>query len=433
MKNRSRTSVLLAVALCAGALVVGSARAQASTRAASPRTTLAKSAIHPSLVTTDGGISLAMWTLDSRPGESHWPTTTLRWAVQRPGHAWTEPRTMATWRVNPYSHGLPQLATASGGRVTAAWLDRRRRVVVEDWSPRSGWSRATHLSNLAHRARAVSIASNDAGRVAVSWSQLSRRHPDRPVPAMVAVRRDGAWLVRRAGEVSPDSHSVGLPVLLGIDADGAVTAAWHHLVQGRGPSLVNRMAAAATSFETPAVFAESYGLGLTVQPDGAAMLNPGEATGDVFTRVDDGDWTDQGELPFETDALTTPSGALVTWNAPGGVNEDPDGIVGPQPLAGIGSPAFPRLAYPMHVLVTSTGELVAITTHLHRVFVSVRPDGGSWSAVRTAYADGHRLIREVGAVSMSPAGHVTMLLMTRAPGSHVHSLLRLDAIDFHAG
>ncbi len=429
MARRSYTTTVLAAALCAGALVVGSPPAPASARADAQATTLSKTASYEALVTTSRGVSLAMWTLDALPRGAG---TTLKWAVRRPGEPWTAPKVMARWPVSRFSHGQPVLTTSSGHRVTAAWLDRRRRVVVEDWSPRTGWSRPSHVSGLGHKARSVTIASDRAGQVAVSWSSLSRRHPDRKVGAMVAVRRDGAWLVRRVGSTADDNRSIGGEVALGLDDAGAVTAAWKYTTSGRGTTLASRLPASATTWETPEDFGtyDDYYTGLAVQPDGSAMINP--AQHDVFTRVGSGDWTDAGPQPFLTSSLTLGSGALVTWNTPDGVDEDPDGIAGPEPLASIGYPEVSRRIRAPQVFATSSDELVLVTTRPRRVLVSVRPDGGDWSAFRTVYTSPQRLIVSSQA-AMTPSGHVTALLATRAPGSHVHGPEGLDAIDFDAG
>jgi hypothetical protein len=386
------------------------------------------------MVTTDTGISLAMWSATET-------RTRLEWALKRPGKPWTHPKVKGDWKGSPYTHGQPQLTTSSRHRVMATWLDARRRVVVEDWSPTRGWSKPKHLSGRHQVGEDLRIVSNADGKVAVSWASAKVGGGSNPLFAMAAVRRDGAWLVRNLGSKATTSGHPKGPIALGMDAQGAVSAAWYDVLPtADARAKATRLAVDATAWEpvhdfgfVDEYFNEPF-IGLAVQPDGAEIVNPEiwfpEPMG-VFTRVGDGSWTDQGDLPFVNESITTPTGGLVTWENGPLVYEDPDGVAGPEPFAALGRPDFPRREDSTHVFVTSEGTLVAMSRSPLRVVYAVRPAGGDWSATRTAYAT-KRIVGALWSADMTPDGLVTIVVGTRRSGTGVHSPLRLEAIRFDA-
>jgi hypothetical protein len=97
MPRASRTCTLLVTALCAGVMLdappAGATSAAPAARSNATVTTLSKTVAYASLVTTDLGVSLAMWIPGSPTVK---PTTRLEWAVQRPGQAWSTPLTLAS-------------------------------------------------------------------------------------------------------------------------------------------------------------------------------------------------------------------------------------------------------------------------------------------------------------------------------------------------
>jgi hypothetical protein len=391
---------------------------------------LAKVARYPDVTTTDQGIILAMWTATE-------DRTRLEWAVKRPGKPWTEPKVKGDWAVSPSTHGMPQLTTSSHHRVTATWLDARRRVVVEDWSPTRGWSKPLHLSNKRHTAWNPVIVSNAAGKVAIAWTSQDVGFSN-PLFAKVAVRRGGSWSVTRVGPKKVHGFP-GYPVELGIAADGAVTAAWENVRGDLHPEfLARRLPAGTTTWEPTHDFGNLFQedinadpIGLAVQPDGSEMLSrPTDSGGhDVFTRVGQGEWTDQGDQPFVYHSLSLPSGGLVAWSN-AGVFEDSDGIAGPASFVSIGYPEPPLRD--VQFFATSSSGLVAVAHDGHHVVFSTRPSGGTWSDPQVAYTDRHRWIAQMSAIDMTPDGRVTALLSTRPAGSGRHHPWDLEAICFDA-
>jgi hypothetical protein len=336
---------------------------------------------------------------------------------------------------------LPQLATSSGHRVTATWLDGRRRIVVENWSPTGGWSKPVHLSDRSHTAWNPQIVSNAAGMVAISWSQQAAGFKN-PQFAMVAVRRHGSWAVKQVGRMKASGSPPGA-VVLGMAADGAVTAAWENVPPGDDhPEFLARRLPAGTGTWEPAhdfgsLFGEYFDydrVALAVQPDGSEMLSrPLEFSLDhqVFTRVGDGEWIDGGVQPFGGfggGSLSLPSGALVTWMDQD-VFEDPDGIAGPAPFSNLGQ----LLAHSLFtkVVATSDGTLVQVARRVKRIVYAVHPPGGDWSAEQTAYRT-TRNTPTVWSVSTSADGQVTVLFGTRPAGSSGHHPLRMETIRFDA-
>jgi hypothetical protein len=435
MTYRRWTAGVLTAAFGTGAALTGGSPAQADESLAKAATAhvLAKVGRFADVVTTDQGISVAMWTATQ-------DRTRLEWAVKRPGKPWTTPRIKADWAVSPYTHGLPRLTTSAGHGVTATWLDRRRRVVVEDWSPSRGWSQPTHLSGRHHVGEDLRIISNDAGKVAVSWGSAKVGGGSNPLVAMVGVRREGDWLVRNLGPKATTSGYPKGPIALGMDGQGAVSAAWYDVTPtADAHAMASRLAADETTWETPQDFGlvseyfnQPY-IGLSVQPDGAEMINPHLWPDDefgVFTRVGSGTWTDQGDLPFVNDSWTTSSGSLVTrMNLD--VFEDSDGISGPSPFANLGRPDYSETIEAPRIDVTSDGTLVAISPQRHALVYSVRAPAGEWSSRYTVVTT-VRQIKLVWSSSMSSDGRVAVVYGTKPAGSRPNAPLRVEAARFDA-
>jgi hypothetical protein len=278
--------------------------------------------------------------------------------------------------------------------------------------------------------------------VAIAWTQQVVGFHN-PHFARVAVRRDGSWTVTEVGR-KKNGGFPGLAVQLGMAEDGAVTAAWENIPPGddHPEFLARRLPAGTTTWEPihnfGGVFQEWFnadGFGLAVQPDGSAMVSrPSDAPQgyNVYTRVGDGDWVDQGAtVRFWTTSLSLPSGALFTQLGYE-MFEDPDGVAGPEPMASMASPDFVVARDYPQVLVSPDGTLVAVTRTDRALKYAVRPMGeGDWSAVGTAYR-GTRVLPEVWSSSVSPDGQVTVLFGTRPAGSSGHHLLRMEAIRFDA-
>lgn len=397
------------------------------------------------VATTDQGITMVMWTLFDGN------RTRLEWAIARPGKPWTRTQVKAVWHgIAGLKHGLPQLTASSNHRITAAWLDARRSVVVADWSPVHGWAQPVRVSNPRHHAWKPQLISNQRGQVAVSWAQQASDFTH-PVAAMVAVRRAAAWQVTRVG---PQLFA-GLPMALqiGIADDGAVTAAWgnardiHHT-----ENLARQLPAGTTSWEPIHDLGPSTCtlddeclpgvVTLGVQPDGTALLGTGDTT---FIRALNGEWTDVGAHPwmFGIDQ-TTPTGAMVSWVPGNGfccevpptrdvVFIDPDGLAGPASFAGIGTPS--TLGEPF---ATSDDELVTVAGRGHHVLMSTWTKASGWSDAQVVYTDRHRWINgpsptfeDTDPVDMTPDGHVTALIRTR-PANRPNHPLDLEVIRFDA-
>jgi hypothetical protein len=436
MPPRRTIAVLVTAALAVAAAPTLTSPAHADSRAARASTAHVLSTVgrNADVVTTDQGISVAMWSATA-------DRTRLEWAVKRPGEPWSGPRVKGDWPGSPSTRGTPQLTTSSDHRVTAVWLDGLRRIVAENWSPTHGWSKPVHLSNRRHTAWSPRIVSNDAGMVAVGWSQQEVGFKN-PSFATVAVRRHGSWSVKQIG---PRQYG-GAPgnIELGIAADGAVTAAWENVHQGWHPTfLARRLPAGTDAWEARNVFgtldSEFFNadpVRLVVQPDGSELLSRpvgGSSDLQVFSRVGDGEWIDRGNQPFggfSGGAVSLPSGSLVTWGS-WGLAEDPDGIAGPASFAPMALPDFHTGTKQVQYLLSPDGMLVAVARKMKRVEYAVRQEGGDWSEMQTAY-ETTRNITQGWSSAISPDGHVTALLGTRPAGSSRHHPLRMEAIRFDA-
>jgi hypothetical protein len=387
------------------------------------------------VITNDRGVSLAMWL-----GEANGKPFHLGWAVRRSGGQWTSPRVKLGPGFEPhhvpYLYGArPSLALTTGHRVAATWLDHQGRVVLETWSPSNGWSRPTRFSNARHRALWPTLASNAAGRLALTWEMGPVGSPHRPGSAMVAVQRDGTWTTHRAGLVSRSFGTYAPRPRIGVAGDGAVTVVWQHLLGGEEASTTaTTLPAGSTTWEAPhvfgdeAVWGERFPIGLAVQPDGSAVVDTEDVSG--AQRLPGGDWT-SSDFPFLVQSLTTSAGALVTWNdlGPSDVYQDPDGLAGPSPVADLGRPAFTGSEAIPHVSALPDGTLVDVAVSQHELLYSVRPPGGDWSApvvVRsfTRFLDGFEVTD-----SMSADGTVDVLLGT-SPRLDGHLPSDLRAVRF---
>jgi hypothetical protein len=208
-------------------------------------------------------------------------------------------------------------------------------------------------------------------------------------------------------------------------ADGTVTAAWEDMVDPINfPGLARRLPAGSTTWEPINRFGSAGAL--AVQPDGAAAL---DTIQHLFTRVGQGDWTDQGRPPFHVGAApqTMPSGALFGWGTH--VYLDPDGIAGPTPGTDIGS--APNGGQPF---ATTDNSLVAVSGHGHNVTISTWTKANGWSDLQVVYTDPHRRIVNPPflTANMTLDGQTTVLFATHPAGKGSRAPRDLEAIRFDA-
>jgi hypothetical protein len=411
--------------------------------AVSPRVTrlAARAEFNPAVVTTDQGVSLAMWqAYDKHSGDR------LMWAVRRPGRAWTTPKVMLsadyTNRQRYVTARRASLALTSGHRIAATFLDHRARVVVRMWSPANGWGRPVHLTDTKHRAIWPTIASNSRRGLAVAW-EMNKSSGD-PARTMVAVHRQGGWKVTAAGRAASSFGSYLPEVRVGVAGDGAATVVWQQKAGDTATTVVKTLAAGTSGWSAPArlgstrAFGERSLTGLAVQPNGAAILNPAVDSGQEFSRVTGNNWQAHasGDLPFSHDALTAPDGSLVTWGSGSSsvVWLDADGIAGPGQPVSIGRPAFTGAVTTDHVLVLPDDTLVDVTASTHAVQYATRAPGAAWSAPTTVKALS-RFLDDANyfTASMSSAGEVDVLLGTGATANlfadHDLRAIRFSAVS----
>ena len=292
--------------------------------------------------------------------------------------------------------------------------------MAANWSPVHGWSEPLQLSGPRERPYIPTIVSNRAGQVAVAWISHPRNF-DHPESAVVAVRRGGT---RQRTRVGPSAFN-GTPsqVGLGMAADGAVTVAWEDMVD---PTKFPGLRASTPCREHHLGTHNRFGSAgsLAVQPDGSSAL---DTIDHLFTRVGQGDWTDQGRPSFHVGAApqTMPSGALFGWGTH--IYLDPDGIAGPIPGTDIGS--APNGGQPF---ATTENTLVPVSGHGHNVTISTWTQANGWSDVQVVYTDPHRWIVNPLTANMTLDGQVTALLRTRPAGSGSHHPLDLEVIRFDA-
>jgi hypothetical protein len=435
MTTHLRIVAAAAVALTAPALVYGAAgRADA----ASPSVTrlAARAESGPALVTTDRGVTLSMWQAYGKKSGDR-----LMWAVRRPGQAWTSPKVMLSADYSSRQRYMParraSLAPASKHRVVATFLDHKARVVVRMWSPTSGWGRAVHLTNAAHRALWPTIATNAHGGMAVAW-EMNKKSGD-PARAMVAVHRAGVWKTSSAGQAATTFVQYLPEVRLGLAHDGAATVVWQKVVGDTATTTAKTLAAGSTTWSGPASLGSTRAFGqrnltaLGVQPNGGAIVNPAVDSGDLFSRISGNTWQSRttADLPFFKSALSAPDGSLVTWGSSAGVYVDADGITGPGQPVSLGRPAFTGdNAVTDHVLVLPDNTLIDVAASTHAVQYATRATGGDWTTPITVkrftrFLDGTVYLT----ASTSRSGDVDVLVGTSAT-SNLFTTHDLRAIRF---
>lgn len=409
------------------------------------------------VVTTGAGDTVAIWERSTSRANR------VLAAVRPRSGEWRAPKVLASWPTETVQRprGNPRLATGPNNSVAAVWVSSKRRVVLATWREPRGWGSPHRLSAKKDVARGPDIASNDAGRLAVTWQSETSRQG---VLIRAAVKRGNGWSRSTVGKAGPLRVGSGPrrtgpvdPAQVGIDDAGNVSAAWYRVrpkpkLSGAGPevaqnrSLASRLGVGAKRWEAPHPFGpwEPYFDGerssaFVVEDDGTAWLADWAGSyqdpqrGPVWKRVGAGGWKADDRAPYADNFVTNDAGELISW-----VDSNPfaeDEVHTRQPDGSWTSAEIRATT----VVLNDAGHAAAVGITEHTVWVRVRDITGEWGPeteiVRNDTRGNDRSERITAAASIDAEGLVTVLWRTFAdqyPGDHPERGPDLRSVQFSA-
>ncbi len=174
----------------------------------------------------------------------------------------------------------PELLVAPNGDMTLFWVDGGAGLnqpdhlrVVRLASGAAGWDPPTTLATAPDDLHLGDAVLAPDGAITVSWS-----FDTGAITNGVAVRRFAGGTWAPATTLSEPGDDAG-PAVLGVDADGNVTAAWHLNVGNRAVPRVARFDATTATWSAPQAVQmdglnarDANGLDVAVLPDGTAVV-----------------------------------------------------------------------------------------------------------------------------------------------------------------
>lgn len=375
---------------------------------------------HPAVTTTGRGATVAVWARSNADGSMY----VLEGRVRPRGGAWGPTSTIDSWAAADAqaATGRPTLVPVAHGRALVAWTNGSRHVATSAWRPGSGWSQPATLSDTAHSALNPLLVSSPNGRVAMSWQQRGggRLH------LYVGVRRSTGWVVRELDDIA-DGGTGRDRAPVGIDRRGNVAVAWYHLVNGDATAYSSRLAAGRSRWQKPHLvdrvgeYQDCCFVGLFTTPAGRTYVSD---SGKVWVRDGGGRWHRDLRVPAKAYAQrwVLADGRLFTWDTSDVHTR----------RAGGGWDSTRRLfeGGGLDTLVADPlGHAAAIDFRPGRIVVSLRRQGGGWTAPHTVAKpiDGRRAGE--GAATIDGRGRVTVTWVTRTIGGTDD---RVDSLTFSA-
>lgn len=205
---------------------------------------------HPDIAITPIGRAVLVWQ-EIRAGE---PFDVMAWDgmgqprnLSRPGKAFGSGEADDTRSARYPASVWPTVAAAPDGRVAVAWQDNRTDADPlwtgsaaaagtnpDDWQVQvvtrdagGTWSAPASLGAADMADRHPDVAFAGSGELVAAWESKTLAPAGRNLSVLAAVSGDGGATFAAPAMLAPDAAAMSQRPRLGLDADGAVRAAWH--------------------------------------------------------------------------------------------------------------------------------------------------------------------------------------------------------------